>query len=165
MAKGATSLVELKAQIEEAVTVALNDDVANYIKQKLISHANSDIYGVNEPDPWGYHRRYSFLDENQYLIEDCKSMSLVLTPKQVFNTNFSGTDDSIKKSHPDWLAGLINYGNGWSGVYYDYYVCVHKGPWWLPARPFLDNTVEELENGELGDQLLVSLKKRGFNVK
>lgn len=165
MAKGATSLAELQSQIEEAVTDALNGDVANYIKQKLISHANSDIYGVNEPDPWGYHRRYSFLDENQYLVEDHKKMSLIITPKQVFNMGYSSTDSGIKNSNPDWLAGLINYGNGWNGVTYDFYECVHKGPWWLPARPFLDNTVEELENGELGDQLWVSLKKRGFNVK
>lgn len=172
--KGATSLAELQAQIEEAVGDSLGGDISDFIKRRLIAHAQSDVYAVY-PSPVMYGRRDSLLDEDQYVDYTVKTTGisrLVITPMQSFNPHIMIKEGrnwfpATSQNSGNELAGLINYGDtAYKGYGYDFYQGTEEGDAsYTEPRPFLDNTVDELENGELGDQLWVSLKKRGYNVK
>lgn len=158
----AKSLEELKSQIEVAIGDSLNGDVIEFIQQKLVDHAQTDVYDVYKPRMYG--RRYSLLQKDEYLIETGANMHLVITPVQKFNPC---TTNGPSRNTGEELAGLINYGDvSYKGYGYDYYGgSAYAEPTYLEPRPFLDNTVDELAAGELADSLWASLKKHGYNVK
>lgn len=175
MAKGATSLAELQSQIEEALSDSLSGDISDFIKRRLVAHAESDVYKVY-PSPVMYGRRGSLTNEDlyvDYMVKTAGISRLVITPMQSFNPHimirqgYNKWVPATSKNSGNELAGLVNYGDtAYKGYGYDFYEGNEEGDASYAApRPFLDNTVEELENGELGDQLWVSLKKCGFNVK
>lgn len=160
----AKSIAELQAQIEDAIGESLNGDVMEFIQQKLVEHAEADVYSQYVPKM--YVRRGSLLDKDKYLIETGENMHLVITPVQEFNPIiYVNGKQSRSKNSGEQLAGLINYGDGYGGYHYEFPdEDVFGNPNYAP-RPFLDNTKEELASGELADSLWASLKKHGYNVK
>lgn len=161
MAKGAKSIAELQAQIENAIGDSLNDDIVEFIQQKLVDHARTDVYDAYTPAMYG--RRHSLLQKDNYLIETGENMHLVITPVAEFNPY---TSKGYSQNSGEELAGLINYGDvAYKGYSYDFYEGGSMGGSYLEPRPFLDNTVDELASGELADSLWASLKKHGYKVK
>lgn len=156
------SLAELKAQIENAIGDSLSGDVMEFIQQKLADHAKSDVYAVYD-EPSYYSRRYSLEKKENMLIENPSNTRLAITPVSTFFPfyyKYGGIPIRSQNSGEE-LAGLVNYGDGWNGHHYD----IPGSESYMGARPYITNTVEELESGELADSLWASLKNHGYNVR
>ena len=79
-----------------------------------------------------------------------------------FNPYLNGVDASggISKNagRGDGLDGLVNYGDGWGGIHYDWNPC--------GATNYIKNAADELRSTkEHIDTMKRGLQKRGLNVK
>ena len=167
------SISELEHYIKNMVNIALDTSVKEGVVQGLIGHAGVDVYDVY-PAPSMYERRGSLLSEGNYEVDRSENMKLSITPVARFNA--SGLRFN-KKTHSfvptvssngdgNELAGLINYGDGWNGYSYEYVNEEEmENPSYTAPRPFIDNTVEELNGGVYKALLALGLEDLGITVK
>lgn len=149
--------------IQDKVNDALLHEVADTIKETERERIYDDVY---TRDPGRYTRRYDagglgdINNMHEYLEGDGVLGVAQGTP---FNPYINGVneDDGISQNTDrgvNGLDGLVNYGNGWSGINYDVKA-------WGPTN-FIENTVAELKStGKHVEALKQGLKKRGLDVK
>lgn len=157
------SIAEALKYISSQINETLLDEVSESIKDAEIRHAYRDVY--SRPDSLLYERRYSDGGIGDYdnLEERLEGDGLLavenVTP---FNPYLNGRNASDGMSHNsgEGLDGLVEFGDGgWKGLTYDW----AKGE---PARPFIQNTIDELRTTKAHVKSLKDgLKKRGVNVK
>lgn len=141
-------LKDLKADIEDT----LMDEVLDEVKNIEIEHVEEDVFSVYSPSI--YKRRLNDgLDDSDNIIGKIHNMELEVDNITEFDNGY-GTYNSGRG-----LADLINDGEARSGFYYDF-----DGAFTQP-RPFIDNTIEEIEQTDLVENALArGLKKRNYDV-
>lgn len=143
-----TLLKDLKSDIEDT----LMDEVLDEIRNIEIEQVEEDVFSVYSPSI--YKRRlHDGLDDPDNIVGKIHNMELEVDNITEFN------DDYGTYNRGRGLPGLINDGEGKSGFFYDY-----QGEFTQP-RPFIDNTIEEIEQTDLVENALAKgLKKRNYDV-
>lgn len=143
-----TLLKDLKSDIEDT----LMDEVLDEVKEIELRHIEDDVLDTYSPEI--YRRRaVGGIDDPNNIVGEVEDMRLIVDNVTPFNDGY-GT-----YNHGTGLADLINDGEGRNGVYYDY-----DGEFTSP-RPFLDNTIEEIERTDSVENALArGLKKRNYDV-
>jgi hypothetical protein len=157
----------LKA-VQSKVEDALLNEVADIVRNETVYHVYQDVY--SRPESARYKRRYSqggMGDTSNYEsyvdADGDKSRTLVVTNTTPFNPYLNGVDASdgisANADRGSGLDGLVNYGDGWNGIEYD----------WAkdePSRPYRENTIQDLEASKNHVKVLkAGLRKRGLTVK
>lgn len=141
-------LIDLKWDIEDT----LMDEVLDEVKNIEIEHIGQDVFSVYSPSI--YKRRLNDgLDDPSNIVGEVRDMQLKVENVAEFDDGY-GT-----YNHGRGLADLINDGEGRSGFFYDYPGRFER------ARPFIDNTIEEIEQTDSVENALAKgLKKRNYDV-
>lgn len=141
-------LKDLKSDIEDT----LRDEVFDEVKRTELRHIEEDVFSVYSPQI--YRRRaVGGIDDPDNIIGEVCSMQLEVDNITEFN------DDYGTYNHGIGLADLINDGERKSGFFYDYSGEFEK------ARPFIDNTIEEMEQTDSVENALAKgLRKRNYDV-
>ncbi len=142
-------LKDLKSDIEDTLAC----EVLDKVKEIEIRHVNEDVFSVYSPSI--YERRSTDgLDDSSNIIGEVRNMELEVDNITEFNEDY-GT-----YNHGIGLADLINDGESRSGFYYDY-----QGEFDERARPFIDNTIDEIERTDSVENALAKgLRKRNYDV-
>ena len=133
-------LKDLKSDIEDV----LMDEVLDEVKDIEIRHVEEDVFSVYSPNV--YRRRMSDgLDDPDNIVGEVNNMVLEVENISEF-TDWRGNAKRGK--------GLTEFVND-----YDYPGIIGQ------SRPFIDNTVDEIESTDRVDEALVKgLRKRGYDV-
>lgn len=139
---------DLKSDIEDTLTHEVLDEIKNI----ELRHIEEDVFSVYTPSI--YKRRLTDgLADPDNIIGKVRNMQLEVDNVTEFN------DDYGTYNHGTGLADLINDGEKRNGFYYDY-----PGEFTQP-RPFIDNTIEEIEHtNSIEDTLAKGLKQRNYDV-
>lgn len=141
-------LKDLKSDIEDT----LMDEVLDEVKDIELSHVEEDVFSVYSPSIYK-RRRNDGIDDPDNIVGEVHNMQLEVDNITEFN------DDYGTYNHGIGLADLINDGEGKSRFFYDYQGEFEK------ARPFIDNTIDEIEQTDLVENALAKgLKKRNYDV-
>lgn len=142
-------LGDLKSDIEDTLAHEVLDEVKNI----ELRHIEDDVFSVYSPSI--YKRRLTDgIDDPENIVGEVHDMILEVDNVTEFNDGY-GT-----YNHGTGLAELINDGERRGGYYYDY-----PGEFTQP-RPFIDNTIDEIEHTDSVEKALVrGLKKRNYKVK
>ncbi len=142
-------LKDLCSDIEDT----LADEVLDEVKNIEMEHVRDDVFGVYTPSIYK-RRAHGGIDDPENIVGTVKNMELEVDNVTEFN------DDYGTYNHGEGLADLINEGEHSGGYFYDY-----PGEFTL-ERPFLDKTIEEVEETDKIDNALEKgLKNRGYDVK
>lgn len=143
-----TLLKDLKSDIEDV----LMDEVLDEIKEIELTHIREDVLSVYSPQIYK-RRSLGGIDDPDNIVGEIDGGGLTVDNITRFN------DDYGTYNHGMGLAELINDGNSLHGYFYDY-----PGEFEQP-RPFIDYTMEEIEQTDSVENALVrGLKKRNYNV-
>lgn len=134
-------LKDLKSDIEDV----LMDEVLDEVKDIEIRHVKEDVFSVYSPSV--YRRRQSDgLDDPDNIVGEVDNM--VLEVENI--TEFTDWRGNAKRG-----TGLAEFVND-----YDYPGVIDQ------SRPFIDNTVDEIESTNRVDEALArGLRKRGYDIK
>ena len=143
-----TSLDAIEKKIKNVVNRALNGSIVEELKEDLTIHATTDVYDVYEPKR--YVRRYTLESPATYPHQLEGDMRVSINPKAPFNRLYGGDN------YGDELPGFMNYGDGWHGYAFNYSA--------NPGRHYIDNTVQEWEDGKFKDKIENALRTAGFKV-
>jgi len=142
-------LKDLKADIEDT----LMDEVLDEVKDIELRHVEEDVFSAYSPQIYK-RRAYSGIDDPDNIVGEIVDMQLVVDNVTEFNDGYGTHNFGVG------LADLINDGNRMHGYFYDY-----PGEFNQP-RPFIDNTIEEIEyTDSVENALKKGLKKRNYDVK
>lgn len=157
------SISEVLKAIKEKVQDTLINDVAEAVKNVEIYHVYNDVY--SRPESAAYERRYSNggIGDVRNIEKYIEGDTLVLDNNTEFNPYLNGRDsfngNSMNAGRAEGLDGLIEYGDGWNGINYD----------WAenePGRPFIRNTIDDLNQSKDHVRMMIAgLRKRGLDVK
>lgn len=141
-------LRDLKSDIEDT----LLDEVLDEVKDIELFHIEQDVFRTYSPHI--YERRaVGGINDSDNIIGEVHDMELEVDNITEFN------DDYGTYNHGRGLPELINEGEKQSGFYYDY-----PGTFENP-RPFIDNTIEEIEKTDsIENALTKGLKRRNYDV-
>lgn len=141
-------LADLKSDIEEVLMC----EVFYEVRDIELSHIKRDVLSAHTPKI--YKRRTSGgIDDAKNIVGNVKNLELVVDNVTEFSEGYGTYNSGVG------LADLINEGSGKSGYYYDY-----PGSFERP-RPFIDNTIAEIENTDTVENVLErGLKKRKYDV-
>lgn len=142
-------LKDLKFDIEDTLTKEVLDEVKNI----ELRHIESDVLSTYSPKIY-QRRAYGGIDDEQNIVGEVIDMHLVVDNVTPFNSGYGTYNSGVG------LANLINDGESRNGFYYDY-----PGEFTQP-RPFIDNTIEEIEHTDsVENALKKGLKRNGYDVK
>ena len=129
------------------------NEVLDEVKEIELRHVQDDVFSAY-PSPKIYQRRaVGGIDDPDNIVGAVKNMELTVENITEFN------DDYGTYNHGTGLAGLINDGERLNGYFYDYTGEFEQ------ARPFIDNTEEEIERTNSVENALANgLKKRGYDI-
>lgn len=141
-------LNDVKSDIEEV----LMDEVLDEVKDIELRHIEDDVFSVYSPKI--YERRGSGgIDDPDNIVGEVNNMQLSVDNVTRFDDGY-GT-----YNHGIGLADLINDGEHLSGYFYDY-----PGEF-TESRPFIDNTIEEIERtNDVENALEQGLKRRKYDI-
>ena len=141
-------LKDLKSDIEDV----LMDEVLDEVRDIELYHIQNDV--LNTYTPQIYKRRSAGgIDDPNNIVGEVEDMQLTVDNITQFN------DDYGTYNHGKGLSDLINDGDSLQGYFYDY-----PGEFNQP-RPFIDNTIEEIERTDSVENALAKgLKKRKYDV-
>lgn len=141
-------LSDIKVDIESV----LLDEVLDEVKRIELEHVRDDVFGVYKPNI--YERRNSGgIDDTENIVGKVNNMQLEVDNVTRFN------DDYGTYNHGMGLAALINDGSTTQGYFYDYPGEFNK------ARPFIDNTIEDIEKtNDVENALAKGLKNRKYDI-
>lgn len=140
---------DLKSDIEDT----LMNEVLDEVKDIELKHVEEDVLSVYSPNIYERRSNNGIDDPDNIVGEITGDMKL-----KVDNiTEFA--DGYYSSNHGVGLADLINDGDSLNGFFYDY-----PGEFNQP-RPFLDNTIEEVESSNSVENALAKgLQKRKYDV-
>lgn len=142
-------LKDLKMDIEDALAKEVLDEV----KEIELRHIEYDVLSAYSPKIY-QRRNTGGIDDEQNIVGELKGMQLVVDNITPFEDGYGTYNSGIG------LAELINDGESTKGYFYDY-----PGAFTQP-RPFIDNTIDEIEHTDSVESALKSgLKRHGYNVK
>lgn len=143
-------LKDLKADIEDTLRNEVLDEV---VKEIELKHIEEDVLSTYSPKI--YERRgVGGINDPNNIIGEVEDMQLVVDNVTPFNDGYGTYNSGVG------LADLINDGERRHGYYYDF-----DGEFTQP-RPFIDNTIEEIEQTDsIEKSLTKGLKKRNYDVK
>lgn len=141
-------LNDIKSDIEDV----LMDEVLEEVKSIELEYVKADVFAPYSPKI--YKRRgIGGIGDPNNIIGKVSNMELEVDNITQFN------DDYGSSNHGVGLADLINDGDNPYGYYYDY-----PGSFNL-ARPFLDDTIEEVEQTDsIENALKKGLEKRKYDI-
>lgn len=149
------SLSALESYLKNAIDIALENQVADMVKDEVAASASEVVYDAYNPSQ--YSRRLSLEREENIGIYVSGNV-LTATMNHVFNEEYK-TDN-----HGYGLAYLIEYGHG-AGGYYDYPYS-RKTPTFLEPRPFVETAIERMDSYKTHVHALKEgLESQGINVK
>lgn len=156
---------DLAAFIQVSLNNSLENEVADIIRATMVQHVDSDVYRRYSPVDYNRRGTHGGLSDPANIISEIVSDGLLVVEN---STEFNRQSDASKDSsyHTDnygWeLAGLIEYGDGWNGYYYDY----PTRRSYMQPRPFIANTRKEVEQKKLHIKAIKQgLKARGVRFK
>lgn len=143
-------LNDIKSDIENA----LMDEILDKVKDIELKHVEEDVFSVYSPKI--YERRGSGdggIDDPNNIVGTVNNMQLEVENVTQFNKCYGTFNSGVG------LAELINDGESRNGFYYDY-----DGEFTQP-RPFIDNTIEEIERTDSVENALEKgMKNRGYDI-
>ncbi len=141
-------LNDIKSDIEDT----LMDEVLDEVKDIELKHVEEDVFSAYSPKI--YERRgIGGIDDPNNIVGTVDNMQLSVDNATKFN------DDYGTYNHGVGLAELINDGDSLNGYFYDY-----PGSFNQP-RPFIDNTVEEIEKTDSVENALErGMKRRKYDI-
>jgi hypothetical protein len=145
---------ELFDDIHKDINDVLQKEVMDEVRMIEMYYIKHDV--LNSYTPKIYNRRSSggIDDESNIQGRLINDMELEIDNVTRFNGGYGTHNSGVG------LADLINEGDGGGGHFYDY-----AGNFNRP-RPFLDYTIEDVENTDVIDITLEKgLKKRGYDLK
>lgn len=147
-------LKDLRSDIENV----LMDEVLDKVREIEIEHIEEDVYSVYQPSIYRRRKKNGGLSDPENIIGTIEGdMQLVVENITSFNEEYGG------KNGGEGLAEMVNDG-GNSEHDYDYGFRGIEAPYSKP-RPFLDNTIEEIENTNSVENTLANgLRKRKYDV-
>lgn len=151
-----TDIDALLADVQKSINKSLANEVMDAVRDVELSHIERDVLSVYSPSI--YERRGSGgIDDERNIIGTVKDGRLTVDNVTPFN------DDYGTRNKGTGLAYMINEG-GNSEHDYDYGFRGAEAPYSQP-RPFIDNTIEELEKTEvIEDALAKGMKKDGIDL-
>lgn len=174
------SLQELEGFLKDSIDIALATTVKDKVLSTIIDQAVGTVYDAYTPNK--YERRGTIIDEESYEVDSNESLKMKVTAVAEFNKKTLVWERGKKgrKGKPGtaghWvvstsinegneLAGLINYGDGWHGYYYDFVSPEEaQHPTYTAPRPFLDEASELLNDGIAAELLAEGLSKQGIKA-
>lgn len=143
---------ELLNDIKSDIQDTLLDEVLDEVKKIELEHVRDDVFGVYKPSI--YERRSSGgIDDPDNIVGEVYDMRLEVDNVTRFNDGY-GT-----YNHGIGLASLINDGSTSHGYFYDYPGEFNN------ARPFIDNTIDEIERtDDVENALAKGLKRRKYDI-
>lgn len=144
---------ELLKSLEADIEDTLMHEVLYEVEEIELRHVEEDVFDVYKPKI--YERRDSGgIDDPDNIVGTVQNMELEVENITPFASGYGTWNRGVG------LTELINDGNSTSGYFYDY-----SGEFNQP-RPFLDNTIEEIERtDDVEDALARGLNKRKWTVK
>ena len=144
---------ELLKSLEADIEDTLMHEVLDEVKEIELRHVEDDVFDVYKPKI--YERRDSGgINDPDNIVGTVQNMELEVENITPFASGYGTWNRGVG------LTELINDGNSTSGYFYDY-----SGEFNQP-RPFLDNTIEEIERtDDVEDALARGLNKRKWTVK
>lgn len=138
-------------------------------EQKKIQEEVYDKYRIDKngmkKEPWENIRRktYGGLKDSKNIVGKINKLSNNEIELEVVNTT-KGKNGSLRGKE---IAELIEYGDGYNGLEYDYkYNRDGTAKQYLNPRPFTQKTIEELENNKKYiDELKQELKSKGLELE
>ena len=181
---------DLENDLKTGIKAALKEPVGMAIAKMMMDNAKEIVYEGYSPRVYDHaigDRRHSLDEEpNNYDIQVDGDMNLSVTPVAefnpyiyIYNKKTGKWNKSLSSNRGNELAGLINYGDGWNGHYYDFseerntydedsddYEIEDEEDYesYSRPRPFIDITREELKEGMAKELLAESLKMMGYTV-
>lgn len=141
-------LNDIRSDIEDV----LMDDVLEEVRDIEISNVKRDVLSAYSPKIYN-RRSANGIDDRRNIIGEVRDMQLSVDNITEFNDAY-GT-----YNHGVGLADLINDGSGKSGFYYDY-----SGEFERP-RPFIDNTILEVEKTDRVEEALErGMKRKKYDI-
>lgn len=144
----AVSLGSIEALIKMACSKALHGQVKDQFLVDITNNATSMVYGAYSP--YIYERRFTLNNAGTYNVENMGELQIGITPEAEFNRAYGGYN------YGNELAGLMNYGAGWGGYFFDYGT---PNP-----RPFIEPTVDQWQ-GKYVNIMRSALQAAGLTVK
>lgn len=151
------SMDDFAKQVSFLLDNILFDEVFEAVRDAQLEHIDDDVMSVYRPVEYG--RRDNGL-ESPSNIWASRSLANELVVENVtqFNPDY-GTENSGYG-----LVGLIEYGDGWNGFFYDYKI--RDNARYLKPRPFISNTRKDLQEHKQHVQAMKDgLKARGIRFK
>lgn len=151
-----TDIDALLADVQKSINKSLENEVMDAVRDVELSHIQREVLNVYSPSI--YRRRASGgIDDVRNIVGTVKDNKLIVENVTPFNEDY-GT-----RNKGTGLAYMINEG-GNSEHDYDYGFRGVEAPYSRP-RPFIDNTVEELDRTEIiEDALAKGMKKDGIDL-
>lgn len=182
---------ELERDLKTGIKAALKEPVGMAVAKMMMDNADEVVYEGYTPRVYDHalgagKRRQSLDEPGNYDIQVDGDMNLSVTPVAefnpyiyIYNKKTEKWNKSLSSNRGNELAGLINYGDGWNGHYYDFseerniydedsddYEIEDEEDYesYSRPRPFIDITREELKEGMAKALLAESLKMMGYIV-
>jgi len=170
-----SSIKELEAMLKKKINSVLQTDAANLVKKKEQEHAFDDVYGAYTSFStcvMKYRRRGTgggIVDINNMKVYP-GDMQVEIANETPFNPAFGKHTECCKpfigpENRGNELALLIELGDGGGGYIYNYPFPNGQGDF-LPPRPFIQNTRDELKNTQdLRKCIVNGLRMLGVDAK
>lgn len=150
------SFKALEALLQKKVAEAMNETVAPGVKSIESENVNEFVYSAYDPEV--YERRMNnggLSDVNNMVHEvSVNGDSVELT---VDNNTMSNPDFMPRYGTPHKIAQEVEFGFG-----YDY---SSGGEPFAEERPFIRETISELQHGKAKELMIKGLKKKGLDAK
>lgn len=144
---------ELRSDIEGA----LMNEVLDKVKDIEIKHIETEVYSVYSPTIYGRRLDEGGLLDPDNIVGNVKNMELTVENITPFNEDYATKNKGIG------LAEMVNEGGNYTHDY-DYGFRSFEAPY-SKARPFLDKTIDEIEDTESVENALAKgLKNRKYDV-
>lgn len=151
-----TSIDALLADVQKSINKALENEVMDTVREVELKHIQEDVIDVYTPSIYD-RRTKGGIQDKENIVGVVKNNKLTVDNITPFN------DGYLTKNHGTGLAYMINEG-GNSEHDYEYGFRAMEAPYSKP-RPFIDNTIEELDKTEvLEDALAKGMKKDGIDL-
>lgn len=154
--KSYSSIDALLADVQKDINQTLQNEVMDAVRDVELKHIKRDVLDAYTPTV--YERRTdSGIEDPNNIVGTVKDNKLTVDNVTTFN------DGYLTQNHGVGLAYMINEG-GNSKHDYEYGFRSVEAPYAKP-RPFIDNTIEELDKTEvIEDALAKGLKKYGIDL-
>ncbi|WP_226035607.1 hypothetical protein [Aquibacillus saliphilus] len=159
-------LNKLLRYVEEQSAEVMENDVSHNVKQLQSQHVKTDVYDAyTGQDPYMDRRGYNGgLADTRNMIH---TVTNTINGIELFIKNVTGGNESVYKTGatnpPDYLAGIIENGRN-NGRYMTNKTGTQNQ--YLNARPFISNTIEELQNTlQHIDWYKRGMKRRGIDLE